>query len=271
MIKLHAFYLYAFLTALLLISAPAYAAPHTPDTLEPFITGLQICGAVSYDRAGNVYISEWSNRRVGIYNRSGESAGIIEGIGDPSGSVFDSEGNFYVSSYSYGRVWSIAPDGSKSVYAEGFDVPAGLAWIDGCLHVCSRDADEVVRIEKDGSKSVLASGLPQPVSLLKLRDGSYIISCLSGSPRRLAPDGTMAVFIPEITASGINIIPDGSDAFILCVISDGTVERITLDKKRTVLAGGFSTPIGVARCPDGRIIFDSWGEGAAYIIKPQDI
>lgn len=51
------------------------------------------------------------------------------------------------------------------------------------------------------------------------------------------------------------------------MISDGTVERITLGgkmgkrtAKRGVLAKGFSTPIGVARLPDGRIIFDAWGQ-----------
>ena len=252
--------------ALVFFASAAFAEPHTPETLTPFVTGLHICGAISCGRDRNVYISEWSGERVGIYNKDGNLAGVLDGIGDPSGNVFDPDGNFYVSSYSHGCVWRVSPKGEKSIYAGGFDVPAGLAWIDGCLYVCSRDAGEILRIEKDGKKTVIAKGLPQPVSLLKLKDGSYIISCLAGSPRRLDGEGKLSVFIPEITASGINIIPDGDDAFILCAISDGTVERITTDKERTVLARGFSTPIGVARCPDGRIIFDAWGQSAAYII-----
>lgn len=258
---------FVLLTALFISPMIVHANPYTPEMLTPFVTGLGICGAISYDKAGNVYISEWSSKRVGIYDSDGKNIGVIDGIGDPSGNIFDPDGNFYVSSYSYGRVWRVAPDGQKSVYASGFNVPAGLAWIDGCLYVCNRDAGEVLRIEHNGGKTVLARDLPQPVSVLKMKDGPYIISCLAGNLYRLDADGKLSVFLPEIAASGINIIPDGDDAFILCVISDGTVERITLDKKRVVLAEGFSTPIGVARCPDGRIIFDAWGQSAAYIIN----
>ena len=235
---------------------------------EPFISGLQVCGAISIDADGNIWISDWSGQRVGIYDSEGRLVRTIEGIGDPSGNVFDDKGNFYVSSYSYRQVWKIDPSGRKRVYADGFDVPAGLAWIDGCLYVANRDAGELVRIEKNGRKTVLAEDLPQPVSCLKLKDGALIISCLSGSPRILEKNGKLSVLIPEITSSGINIIPDEDDSFIFCVISDGTVERVTLGGKpgnrtvkRTVLASGFHTPIGVARLPDGNIIFDAWHEG----------
>lgn len=248
------------------------------NTIVPFTAGLQICGAISVGADGNVRISEWSAKRVGIYDKDGKIVGTIKGIGDPSGNVFDNEGNFYVSSYSHRRVWKIAADGTKSVYADGFDVPAGLSWIDDCLYVANRDAGEVVRIEKNGRKTVLAHGLPQPVSVLKINDGALIISCLAGSPRILETDGRISVLIDEIRSSGINIIADGDDAFIFCVISDknggGTVERVTLGgvpgsrtARREVLASGFSTPIGTARLSDGRVIFDAWGHGAAYIIE----
>ncbi len=252
----------------------AFAVP-SPSTLRPFITGLRICGAISIDTRQHMWISEWSSRRVGIYDQGGKRIGSITGIGDPSGSAFDESGNFYVSSYSQGRVYQISPCGRQQMYADGFQVPAGLAWIDGLLYVCNRDAGEVVRIERDGTKTVVASGMPQPVSCLRLSDGAFIISCLNGLPHILESDGKLDVLIPEIGASGINIIPDGDNQFILCVISDGTVERVTLSGpahhrtvRREVLASGFSTPIGVARLSDGRIIFNAWGQGAAYVLEP---
>lgn len=252
----------------------ATAQPSSGD-LKPFTTGLHICGAISIDSDENVRISEWSSERVGIYDKSGKLLRTIDGVGDPSGNCFDEDGNFYVCAYSYGHIYRITPEGEKSVYASGFDVPAGISWIDGHLHVANRDAGELVRIESNGKKTVLARGLPQPVSCLKLKDGAFIISCLDGSPHILEADGTLSVLIPEITSSGINIIQDGEDAFIFCAISDGTVERVTLygktgkrTVKREILAKGFSTPIGVARLPDGRIIFDAWGQSAAYILEP---
>ena len=254
------------------MSALVFAQP-TPRDLLPFTTGLRICGAVSVDTDENVRISEWSSERVGIYDKGGRLVRTIDGVGDPSGNCFDDEGNFYVCAYSYGRIYKISPDGRKSVYASSFDVPAGISWIDGRLHVANRDAGELVRIEKNGKKTVLARGLPQPVSCLKFKDGAFVISCLNGSPHIMEADSSLSVLIPEISASGINIIPDGDNAFIFCVISDGTVERVTLGGtagKRTVtrevLAKGFSTPIGVARLPDGRIIFDAWGQSAAYVL-----
>lgn len=256
-----------------MISSLAFAQV-SPRNLKPFTTGLHICGAISIDADENIRISEWSSERVGIYDKNGKLIRTIEDIGDPSGNCFDDEGNYYVCAYSYGRIYKITPDGKKSVYATGFDVPAGIAWIDSAIHVCNRDAGELVRIEKNGKKTVLAKGLPQPVSCLKLKEGAFVISCLAGSPHILEADGSISVLIPEITSSGINIIPDGENAFIFCVISDGTVEHVTLGgkpgkrtTKREILAKGFSTPIGVARLPDGRIIFDAWGQSAAYIIE----
>ena len=84
--------------ALVFFASAAFAEPHTPETLTPFVTGLHICGAISCGRDRNVYISEWSGERVGIYNKDGNLAGVLDGIGDPSGNVFDPEGNFSVSS-----------------------------------------------------------------------------------------------------------------------------------------------------------------------------
>lgn len=261
-----------FLASCMLFPSLAFAQP-TPRDLTPFATGLRICGAISVDSDENVRISEWSSERVGIYDKSGKLVRKIEDLGDPSGNCFDDEGNFYVCAYSYGRIYKITSDGKKSVYASGFDVPAGISWIDGCLHVANRDAGELVRIERSGKKTVLAKGLPQPVSFLRLKDGAFVISCLAGSQHILEADGSLSALIPEITSSGINIIPDGENAFIFCVISDGTVERVTLGGKpgkrtvkREILAKGFSTPIGVARLPDGRIIFDAWGQSAAFIL-----
>ncbi|MCM1321928.1 MAG: hypothetical protein NC041_09190 [Bacteroides sp.] len=264
----------AFICAALFMPAVFSAfAEETPKTLRPLIKDLHICGAISFDKSDHAYISEWSSERVGIYDKNGNLIRTIEEIGDPSGNTFDDDGNFYVSSYSYGTIWKITPSGEKSIYASGFNVPAGLSWIEGSLYAANRDAGELVSIDKNGRKKVLAENLPQPVSCLKMKDGSIVISCLNGSPHILAPDETVSVLIPQISSSGINIIPDGQNSFLFCVISDGTVERVTVSKNsesytaaRKILASGFSVPIGIARRSDGKILFDAWGQSAAYLM-----
>ena len=253
-----------FLITFALISIPTviFSQQHSKN-MSPFITGLSIPGGVIYDNGGTLYIAEWGNRRVCSYNEKGERTVVTENVGDPSGIAFDQDNNMYVAHYSGGAVYRFDRQGRKSIYASGFNVPAGISFIDGLLYVPNRDAGEVVRIEKDRTQTVVASGLPQPVSVLK-RGDKLVVSCLSGPIYTVDSSGKAEVLTPGVMGSGINIVPDGNDAFYICVISSGTVERITMYGERTVLAEGFSTPLGIARQPDGNLLFAAWGQGAAY-------
>ena len=60
---------------------------NTPQTLKPFVTDLRICGAISVDSDQNIRISEWTSRRIGIYDKRGKLVRTIEDIGEPSGSI----------------------------------------------------------------------------------------------------------------------------------------------------------------------------------------
>jgi DNA-binding beta-propeller fold protein YncE len=244
------------------ISTAVFSQEHRNE-MAPFITGLSIPGGVLYDNNGVLYIAEWGNQRVCRYDGNGKRIVVTENVGDPSGIAFDRDNNLYVAHYSGGVVYKFDPEGRKSIYARGFSVPAGITFIDDILYVPNRDAGEVVRVEKDGTQTIVARGLPQPVAVLK-RGGKLVISCLSGPVYTVDSSGKAHVLTPGITGSGINIVPDTDDAFYICVISSGTVERITMNGARTVLAEGFSTPLGIARRPDGNLIFAAWGQGAAY-------
>lgn len=246
------------------LSAAAFGQQHRKD-MTPFITELGIPGGVLYDNNGVLHIAEWGNQRICSYDENGRRTVVTEDVGDPSGIAFDQDNNLYVAHYSGGVVYKFDREGRKSIYASGFDVPAGIVFIDGLLHVPNRDAGEVVRIEKDGRKTVVASGLPKPVSVLR-RGNTLVVSCLDGPIYAIDSSDNALVLTPGVLGSGINIVPDGDDAFYICVISSGTVERITMNGKRTVLADGFDTPLGIARRPDGNLIFAAWGERSAYIL-----
>ena len=60
---------------------------NTPQTLKPFVTDLHICGAISVDSEQNIRISEWTSRRIGSYDKSGNLVRTVEDIGEPSGSI----------------------------------------------------------------------------------------------------------------------------------------------------------------------------------------
>jgi len=246
----------------LTMTATVFSQQHRGG-MTPFITDLSIPGGVLYDHKGVLFIAEWGNQRVCSYDENGKRRVVTEAAGDPSGIAFDDDNNLYVAHYSGGMVYKFDQKGSKSIYASGFKVPAGIAFIDGLLYVPNRDAGEVVRIENDGKKTVVASGLPQPVSVLK-RGSKLVVSCLSGPIYTVDSSGNAQVLTPGVVGSGINIVPDEDDAFYICIISSGTVERITMNGERTVLAEGFDTPLGIARRPDGNLIFAAWGQRAAY-------
>lgn len=233
------------------------------SAMTPFITNLSIPGGLMYDRKGVLYIAEWGSQRICSYDENGKRRLVSEAVGDPSGIAFDEENNLFVAHYSGGVVYKIDQEGKKSIYASGFNVPAGITFIDGLLYVPNRDAGEVVRIEKSGEKTVVASGLPQPVSVLKQGD-KLVVSCLSGPIYVVDPSGHAQVLTPGVVGSGINIVADGDDAFYICIISSGTVERITMNGERRVLAVGFDTSLGIARRPDGNLVFAAWGQRAAY-------
>ncbi len=225
--------------------------------MNPLIKELSIPGGVLYDYNEVLHITEWGNQRIFRYDERGMRTVVTEDVGNPAGIAFDKDNNLYVAHYSGDR------QGRKSIYARGFNVPAGITFIDGLLYVPNRDAGEVVRIEKDGKKTFVTSGLPQPVSLLK-RGDKLVISCLSGPIYTVDSSGKAQVLTPGVMGSGINIVPDEDDAFYICVISSGTVEWITMKGERTVLAEGFSPPLGIAQRPDGNLIFAAWEQRAAY-------
>jgi sugar lactone lactonase YvrE len=251
-------------TLCMAIPTTVFSQRHLKD-MSPFITGLSIPGGIAYDSSGTLYIAEWGNERVCRYDDKGIRTVVTDGVGDPSGIAFDGNDSLYVAHYSGGVVYKLDQEGRATIYASGFNVPAGITFIDGLLYVPSRDDGEVIRIERDGRKTVVASGLPQPVSVLKM-GSKLVISCLSGPIYTVDATGKAQILTPGVMGSGINIVPDGIDAFYICVISSGTVERITMDGERTVLAEGFSTPLGIARRPDGNLVFSAWGQFAAYAL-----
>ncbi len=237
-------------------------------TVKPFVENLSIPSAIVYDAEGFAYISEWWWKKVYKYAPDGTEVFTYDIDGDPSGICFDDEGNLYVSSSSQGSIHRFEKGNPKkqSVYVKGFDIPCGITWIDGALFVVDRGAGKIIRIDgADKTRTLVLENLPQPACIQKVGE-VFIISCVSGPIYKMETlDSVPEILCPEISGTGINIVPDG-DGFFVCVISEGTVERISLDGQRTVLAEGFSVPIGIAKTPDGKLLFAAWGNNAVFVM-----
>jgi len=243
--------------------------------LVPLISDLHIPGGIIFDRENRLYIAEWGAARVCRYDEKGHRTLVSDQIGRPSGLAFDHEGTLYIASYDLGFIYAMNPGKLEAprVIASGFNVPAGMIWADDSLYIANRDAGEMIRLVRDGEKwkkILVSQGHVQPVAMWKRYDGSFIISSLSGGVEYLDAQGRVSVMCRSIHGSGISIVPDGRDAFIVSVINEGTVERIDMQGERRVLAKGFSTPMGIARRANGKLIVASWGERSAFEINGRE-
>jgi sugar lactone lactonase YvrE len=240
--------------------------------LTPLIKDLHIPGGMIFDTEDRLYIAEWGAARLCRYDEKGNRTLVSDQIGRPSGLAFDHEGTLYIASYDLGFIYAMNPKKHEApkVIASGLNVPAGITWADDSLYIANRDAGEIIRLVRDGEKwkkILISQGHVQPVATWKRYDGSFVISSLSGGVEYLDAEGRVSVLCGSIHGSGISIVPDGRDAFIVSVINEGTVELINMKGERRILAKGFSTPMGIARRASGQLIVASWGERSAFEIN----
>jgi sugar lactone lactonase YvrE len=91
----------------------------------------QLCTprGICLDRDGRVYVSEYSNNRVSVFEGDGTFAYHITGnLCDPWGLTFDPSGNLHVANYSSNYVSIFGPDGKYiSQYNSQVTNPAGIA------------------------------------------------------------------------------------------------------------------------------------------------
>lgn len=251
------------LSAFLLIAASTAVAAER----QTFITGLRNPVGMLYDSEGRLYIADWGTQTVSRYDAESRQTVITQDVGRPSGLALDENGTLYIASYDRNVIYTLNPGKTPRVFAMGFNTPAGLLWADGLLYMANRDAGEIIRIHPDGRKELVSSGHIQPVGIVKRADGSLIISCLGGTIEHIGLDGRVRVVSERLNSPSPGLIPDGDNAVLVPDYGGTTVERIYLDGKTETVAGGFITPVGLVRMPDGRLMVGDWGRGVSIILN----
>ena len=256
-----------------LLAGPAAAGEPGGEVVA---SGLAAPVGMAHDAQGRLCVAEWGADRIVRLTERGERAEVIEGIAQPAGLAFDARGTLWAAGYGDGRIYAWTPQQGLRVVAAGLAAPTGLFWsAETGLLVANRNAGEVVRIGPDGSREVRSRGHSFPVGVTRLEDGTLAVSCYGGSVDIVAPDGAVRSF--QATEAGlvrpaVGILAAGPKSVLVADNGGGTVARLKVrdgvQGRAQMVAGGLSSPVGLARAPDGRILVGSWGEGTVRALAP---
>ncbi len=276
---LHAlFFILLFTVPLCLSSCYGDGIDPNPE-VETLISDFPANGAVSVDREGFIYVSEYgrfvdtggSGTRIFKLAPSGRIVDTIQGLTGPMGTAKDTKGNLYVNNANNtvnGQVLRIAPNGERIVIAtiEGWPSSMTIDHKDN-LYISNYTAPTVHKITPDGEVIVLATDprLAGGVGIdLDSRGNIIVANFVTADIYSITPDGEISLIanIPDIVIQNfgigyITVIKDVIYAtgiavnYIFRVTLDGTVETIAGNGEATQIDGplleaSFSNPNGIA-------------------------
>ena len=223
---------------------------------------------MAYDTTGHLYVANWSAGTVLRFAPDGARTVFASGLSGPSGLAISPgpSGDIFVASYSQDLVWRFTPEGKQSVFVRGLATPAGLSFDrKGRLLIANRRTNQILAAHPDGRIEVAAEGLQTPVGAVELPGGELMVSNIAGGISLVGQDGRARSIQGELRSPGPGIVADREGAAAYVVDYGGTtVSRIDRDGGRVVVADGLSSPVGLARMPDGDLLVATWGANAAF-------
>lgn len=259
------------LAAAALTSARAASAPAAPGWLleaRPVHTDLGSPVGTAYDQAGHFYVANWSAGTVLRFLPSGERSTFASGLSGPSGLAIGAEGDIFVASYSEDLVWRFTPSGERSVFVRGLATPAGLAFdARGRLLVANRRTNQILAVYPDARIDVVAQGLQTPVGAVELPGGRLMVSNIAGGISVVGEDSAARTMNTDLRSPGPGIVRASDDAVYVVDYGGSTVSRIDVQGRRSIVADGLSSPVGLAESPAGDLMVATWGDNAVFRIR----
>ena len=153
-----------------------------------FATGFEFPEGPSFDRAGNLYVTDSQQKAIPRVSPDGEVSIFVRSEGGPNGSAFHSNGDLYAAEPSGKRVVRVSPAGKLEVVVEEWDGQPFLAPNDITFDLKGRayftDPGEsniddpfgrVFRIDPTGEVHRIAENMACPNGLAVTPDGQHLM------------------------------------------------------------------------------------------------
>lgn len=221
-----------------------------------------------FDRTGHLYVANWSAGTVQRFSPSGERSTLASGLSGPSGLAIAPAGDIFVASYSEDLVWRFTPSGERSVFVRGLATPAGLTFdARGRLLIANRRTNQILAAHPDGRIDVAAQGLQTPVGAVELPDGRLMVSNIAGGVAVVGADKQARTVNTDLRSPGPGIVRASEEAVYVVDYGGSTISRIDAQGRRSIVADGLSSPVGLAESPDGNLMVATWGDNAVFRIR----
>ncbi len=264
------------------------------------ISNFAANGAVSVDRRGTIYVSEYgrfvntggSGTRIFKLSPHGKVLDTITGLSGPMGTAKDSKGNLFVNNDNNtvrGQVLKISPDDKREVVASIDGWPSSMTIDrDDNLYISNYTAPTVHKITPDGTISVYAEDprLLGGVGIDLDSKGNVIVANFyTATIYKINKNGEISLIttIPDIVIQnfGIGYITVVNDViyatgiavnYIYRVSMDGTIETIAGNGEAAqvdgpLLEASFSNPNGISANKYRRTLYISEYTGIGGVRK----
>ncbi|GAA4276652.1 NHL repeat-containing protein [Aquimarina mytili] len=272
-----------------------------PDSeVETLISNFAANGAVSVDRKGFIYVSEYgrfvntggNGTRVFKVSPKGEILDTITGLSGPMGTAKDSKGNLYINNDNNtvrGEVLRISQTGEREVIASIEGWPSSIAIDhDDNLYISNYTAPTVHKITPDGDVFTLATDprLAGGVGIDLDSKGNVIVAnFITADIYSIDSDGVISLIanIPDIVIQnfGIGYITVINDVIYATGIAVNYIFKVTLDGTIDIIAGNgeatqidgplleasFSNPNGISSNKYKRTLYISEYTGVGGLRK----
>ncbi|GAA4275237.1 SMP-30/gluconolactonase/LRE family protein [Aquimarina gracilis] len=248
---------FCFLLVLSVTLGSCYGDGINPEAeVETIISDFEGNDAVTVDRKGNVYVSEYgqfvntggNGTKVLKVDKHGDVSEFITGLSGPLGNAIDSYGNFYVNNdnnTARGDVLKVTPDGTRTVLATIDGWPTGLTLDhENNVYVSNFITPTVHKITPEGEVSVYANDprLAGGVGIDFDRKGNLVVGNFSTADiLSITPEGLVSLIatIPDITINGFGIgyITVAGNSVFATGIAVNKIFRVTLDGEVKEFAG----------------------------------